>query len=116
MVQLRAADALLVSLGAKPELASFVPSKLFDCCALGRPVILAATGEAPRLASAADAALAVPPGDAAALADAVRRLRDETSLRAGFESSGPRFAAGYLRERQIERLEGVLAEAAAGGR
>src|SRR5204862_4011710 len=44
-VQMRAADALLVPLAAKPELAKFVPSKLFDCCAIGRPVIVAAAGE-----------------------------------------------------------------------
>ena len=35
---LRAADALLVPLDAQPALRKFVPSKLFDCCAVGRPV------------------------------------------------------------------------------
>ena len=39
---LRCADALLVPLAARPELSKFVPSKLFDCCALGRPVLVAA--------------------------------------------------------------------------
>ena len=62
--QMRAADALLVSLAAQPELAKFVPSKLFDCCAVGRPVVLAAVGEAPRLPREAGAALIVAPGDA----------------------------------------------------
>ena len=45
--QLRAADALLVSLDPAPEMAKFIPSKLFDYCALRRPVILAARGESP---------------------------------------------------------------------
>ena len=35
---LRAADALLVPLDAQPALRKYVPSKLFDCCAVGRPV------------------------------------------------------------------------------
>ena len=74
---MRAADALLVPLGDEPALAQFVPSKLFDCAAIGRPVIVAARGEAPRIAEDAGAALIVAPGDAGRLAGAVKRLRDE---------------------------------------
>ncbi len=110
--QMRAADALLVSLGTEPALAKFVPSKLFDCCALGRPVILAAAGEAPRLAAASEAVLPVPVGDPPALADAVRRLRDDPTVAEGLAERGPLFASGYLRERQVERLERLLAEVA----
>jgi glycosyltransferase involved in cell wall biosynthesis len=106
---MRAADALLVPLDARPELEQFVPSKLFDCCAVGRPVILAARGEAPRLAADADAALVVPPGDPVALADAVRRLLDEPRLAGRLSEAGRSFAAGYLREDQIQKLEGILA-------
>lgn len=113
--QMRAADALLVSLGAQPELAKFVPSKLFDCCALGLPVIVAAAGEAPRLAAAADAALVVAPGDAQALAAVVRRLRDDRALVERLSEAAPRFAAGYLREHQVRELERVLARATAPG-
>src|SRR4029079_13581737 len=49
-VQMRDADALLVSLAPTPELAKFVPSKLFDSWALGRPVILATAGESAPIA------------------------------------------------------------------
>ncbi len=109
---LRASDALLVPLGSQPALAKFVPSKLFDYCAVGRPVIVAALGEAPRLAGEAGAALTVPPGDPQALADAVRRLRDEPQLAQQLASSGREFAGGYLRERQVERLEELLSSLA----
>ncbi len=105
---MRAADALLVSLDAQPALEKFVPSKLFDCCAVGRPVVLAARGEAPRLAGAADAALVVPPGDAEALAGAIRRLRDEPETGAQLARAGRAFAAEHLREDQIAVLERVL--------
>lgn len=110
--QLRAADALLVSLDAQPELAKFVPSKLFDYCALGRPVIVAASGEAPRLASEAEAAITVAPGDSRALADAVRGLRDEPAVGERLGRAGRTFAAGHLRENQIAQLEDLLARAA----
>ena len=113
---MRAADALLVSLDAQPALEKFVPSKLFDSCAIGRPVVLAAAGEAPRLAGDAEAALVVAPGDAVSLAAAVRRLRDEPQLGAGLQRAGRSFAARYLREDQIARLESVLDRAVAAGR
>jgi glycosyltransferase involved in cell wall biosynthesis len=89
-----------------------VPSKLFDSCAVGRPVVLAAAGEAPRLASAADAALVVAPGDSEKLAGAIRRLRREPELAEELERAGRAFAAEYLRENQIAKLEAILERAA----
>jgi glycosyltransferase involved in cell wall biosynthesis len=109
---LRASDATLVPLAARPELSMFVPSKLFDCCAVGRPVILAAEGESRHLAADAGAVLPVPPGDPEALAGAVRSLRDDAGLRERLSAAGRGFAAEFLRERQIDALERVLVEAA----
>jgi glycosyltransferase involved in cell wall biosynthesis len=108
---LRASDAVLVPLGAHPTLAKFVPSKLFDACAVGRPVVLAAVGEARRLTETAGAVLAVPPEEPAALASALRRLREDPDLCESLGERGRKFAAGYLRERQVERLEQVLRSA-----
>ena len=105
---LRASDANLVSLGAQPELAKFVPSKLFDCCAVGRPVVLSAAGEPQRLAAAAEAALPIPPEDAGALLEALRRLEGDPALRERLSASGRSFAAEYLREVQVAKLEGLL--------
>ena len=113
---LRASDALLVSLAAEPALASFVPSKLFDCCAVGRPVIAAAAGESSRLVQEHEAGLTVPPGDAEALATAVRRLRDDPTLCERLGAAGRRFGAANLREDQIGRLEEVLLAAVSRGR
>ncbi len=112
--RLRASDAILVSLGDEPELRMFVPSKMFDGCAVGRPVILAAEGESRRLGEAAQAVLPVGPGDPEALAGAVRRLREDAGLRERLVERGRPFAAEHLRERQVERLEQVLVEAARG--
>ena len=106
--QMKTADALLVSLAANPELAKFVPSKLFDYCAVGRPVIVAAAGEAQRLVAEGGAGMAVPPADAEALAAAVRRLRDDPALGASLAEAGRAFASQHLRERQVAQLEGIL--------
>jgi glycosyltransferase involved in cell wall biosynthesis len=109
---LRASDAILVMLAARPELAKFVPSKLFDCCAVGRPVILAAEGEPRQLADAAQAAYPVAPGDPAALAEAVRALQGDAGLRERLGAGGTAFASEHLRERQIGELERILRSAA----
>jgi phosphatidyl-myo-inositol alpha-mannosyltransferase len=75
-------------------------------------VILAAEGESRRLAEASGAVLPVPPGDAAALAAAITRLRDDPALGQRLSAAGREFARGYLRSAQIDRLERILERAA----
>jgi glycosyltransferase involved in cell wall biosynthesis len=108
---LRASDASVVSLGRVAERHRSVPIKLFDFCAVGRPVIVAAAGETARLANEFNAALCVPPEDPAALADAVRRLRDDGELRTRLAEHARAFAERNRREDGIERLELVLRDA-----
>jgi glycosyltransferase involved in cell wall biosynthesis len=102
--RLLAADALLVALRA--SLDDVVSSKLFDYCALGRPVIVAATGETRRLAEGA--ALLAAPEDPAAMADAVRTLRDDPDLGRRLGERARELAHDYLREAQAERLVSEL--------
>jgi glycosyltransferase involved in cell wall biosynthesis len=103
---LRASDALLVSLA--PGFDGFVPSKLFDCCAVARPVILAAEGEAAELAGQAEAAVCVRPGDPVELADAVRRVAGDAGLRDTLVQRGRAFAEANSRAAGVVQLEGVL--------
>lgn len=105
---MRASDALLVSLLRSPGLEYAVPSKLYDCCAVARPVIVAAAGEARRLASEHSIGLSVDPDEPEDLARAVRRLCDEPGLRDRLADAGARFAAKNLRESQVDRLEAML--------
>jgi glycosyltransferase involved in cell wall biosynthesis len=97
---LRAADAVLVS----ERQQMVVSSKLYDACAVGRPVIAACQGELRRIVELEEIALAVPHGDAEALAGAVRRLRSEPELRQRLSDRAREFARRHLRERQAQRL------------
>lgn len=105
---LRASDALLVPLAADPILRKFVPSKLYDFCAVGRPVIVVSGGEAGTLATRAGAALIRLPGDAIALADAVQCVHDDSDLRNRLATAGARFARLHLRENAVRNLVDFL--------
>jgi glycosyltransferase involved in cell wall biosynthesis len=102
--RLLAADALLVALRA--SLDDVISSKLFDYCALGRPVIVAATGETRRLAEGA--ALLAAPEDPAAMAAAVRTLRDDPELGRRLGERARELAHEFLREAQAQRLVSEL--------
>jgi colanic acid biosynthesis glycosyl transferase WcaI len=97
---LRAADAVLVS--ERQELV--VSAKLYDACAIGRPIVAACTGELRRLIETDDLGLAVPHGDPGALAAAIRELRADPGLGERLVTSARAFAGRHLRERQAERF------------
>jgi glycosyltransferase involved in cell wall biosynthesis len=105
---LRASDALLVPLKADRILEAFVPSKLFDFCAVGRPVVVAAAGEPARLVAQQQAALTVPPDDAVELASKVRSLASNPALGSRIASNGRELAAQHLREAHVERLAALV--------
>ena len=105
---MRASDALLVSLADAPALDRCVPGKLYHCCAVGRPVVVAAAGETRRQAAEAGAAITVAPGDVEGLTAAVRSLRDEPGIAQRLIEGGERLAAANLREDGIVALADLL--------
>jgi glycosyltransferase involved in cell wall biosynthesis len=69
------ASALLVSLVRSPTMSQTVPTKIQSYLAAGRPIIASLDGEGARMVVEADAGLACPAEDAAALAQAVLTLK-----------------------------------------
>lgn len=109
---LRSCDALLVPLRDHPLLDDFIPSKLYDAMAVGRPVLVAARGEAAALTTRCDAGIVIGPEDGAGLAAAVQRLVDDPALARRLGQAGRRAAAGLTRSKQVDVLELVLRDAA----
>ena len=72
---LAASDACLATLKDIPMFRTTYPNKVFDYMAAGRPTILAIDGVIRDVVESAGGGVYVPPGDAAALAEAVRTLR-----------------------------------------
>jgi alpha-1,3-rhamnosyl/mannosyltransferase len=79
-----------------------------EAMALGVPVVAASAGSVPEVVG--EAALLVPPGDAPALAAALRRASEDGALRARLAKEGPARAAGFTWERAAEDVEGIWRE------
>jgi glycosyltransferase involved in cell wall biosynthesis len=71
---LAAADACIAILKPIEMYKTVYPNKVFDYMAAGRPVVLAIDGVIREVVEAARAGIPVPPGDAQALANAIRNL------------------------------------------
>ncbi len=105
---LASSDALLVPLSAHPTFEQFVPSKMIDYMAVGRPILLSAAGEAVALLEQAGAGIAVAPENPQALAEAIRWIASHPAEAVEMGERGRAFAATRLRSVQAERLEAVL--------
>ena len=105
---LAASDALLVPLSAHPTFETFVPSKMIDYLATGRPVVLSAAGEAARILEHSGGGIVVPPEDPEALVAAVSWLSEHPDEAATMGEKGRAFARTRLRVTQAARLEELL--------
>jgi len=97
---LAAADICLVPLRAVPLFDTFIPSKMFEMLAAGRPVIGAVRGEAARILTAAGAVV-VPPQDPQALAEAIRALAADPARRAAMTRAGRAYVAEHFDRTQL---------------
>lgn len=88
-----------------------VPNKLYECLAVGRPVVTADTAAVRSAFAAGEEVVTVPPGDAESLAVAVRSLCLRTELRERIATAGHRrFQRDYSQEALATLLHGHLEE------
>ncbi len=113
---LNASDALLVQLRKDPVFDTFIPSKLYDCMACGKPVLLGVNGEAATVLDEAGAGIRFEPEDPVALLQAVRALRDDDGLCRKMGRSGREYVEKNCdRRRQAVQLEELLSSLAGEG-
>lgn len=93
---LAGAGAALIPLRA--GIRDSIPTKIFDALCVGCPIIVAADGEAAATALASGAGIAVAPGDAAALANAIREVAAlDPDTRRLWSERGRRFVQTHYR-------------------
>jgi glycosyltransferase involved in cell wall biosynthesis len=105
---LASADVAVIPL--KTPLPGAVPSKIYEAMGAGVPIVLIAGGEAASIVSDSGAGVALPPGDTAALAEALGALaadpaRREALGRSGREAALARFDRREIADRFIAHLE-----------
>jgi glycosyltransferase involved in cell wall biosynthesis len=91
-----------------------VPSKLYSILAAGRPVlaIAAAESDAARIVRESGCGISADPDDPAAIAAAIRRLRDDQNRLTQMGTRAKETAAKYARVDELERFVQVVEEAA----
>jgi glycosyltransferase involved in cell wall biosynthesis len=99
---LAAADICLVPLRDLPLFSSFIPSKMFEYLAAGKPVVGALAGEAAQILREAGACV-VPPGDSAALAEVIRTLAADPARRAEMGRQGRCYVEEYFDRGSLAR-------------
>ncbi|MGH2947774.1 MAG: glycosyltransferase, partial [Solirubrobacteraceae bacterium] len=108
-----AAHAGVVLLRDRPVFDGAVPTKLLECMAAGRAVVLSAGGEAAELVRRTGVGVVVPPEDAAALAAAFRSLAADPAGTAEIGARGRRAAAEeFDRAGSADRWTALLARVA----
>jgi glycosyltransferase involved in cell wall biosynthesis len=110
--ELEHAGCALGIFGTSGKARRVIPNKAFQALATGTPLITADTPAARELLVDGESALLVAPGDSGALAEAIRRLADDTELaerigaagRATYERSASETVLGQRWREIIERL------------
>ncbi len=97
----RSADVCLVPLRAVPLFRSFIPSKMFEILACGRPVLASLEGEAAEILRDSGAAIVVPPEDVDALVAALLQLAADSALRGQLATRGRPYVAEHFDRRQL---------------
>ena len=85
---LASSDVCLALLRDDPLFRTVVPTKLYEYMAAGRATICTVPGEAGALLETAGAGVTVPPGNPAALVDAVLSLKSDAARRRGMGARG----------------------------
>ncbi|MBA2476000.1 MAG: glycosyltransferase family 4 protein, partial [Actinobacteria bacterium] len=111
--ELRRSACALGIFGTTEKAARVIPNKAFQALACGTPLVTADTPAARELLVDGESALLVPPGDAEALAAAIRRLTSESELarrlgEGGHEAYLERASEQVLGRRWRSLLEALL--------
>lgn len=110
---LNLAYAAIVTLKPLDLFKSALPSKMYESMAVGQPIVASMWGEAADLVETAGCGLVAPPGDPAALREAVEALASDPEKAREMGARGRKYAIEHFNRRTIAiRLRELLEEIA----
>jgi len=101
-------DCSIIHLRRTELFTSVIPSKLFECMAMGLPVLHGVQGESAEIVEHEKVGIVFPSEDAVALADNVLRLAANPELRAELSRNGLAAAPHYDRRRLARSMLAIL--------
>ncbi len=109
-------DIAIIHLKKTPLFETVIPSKLFECMAMGLPVLHGVAGESAAIVEREGCGLTFPPEDAMALASDIQRLAFAPTERTAMAARARRASARYDRSAQAASMLTVLETVARGAR
>jgi len=108
---LAASNACVATLRNIPMFRTVYPNKIFDYMAAGRPTLLAIDGVIREVIESAEGGVFIPPGDDAALADAVRSLQQNPEKTKAMGQAARKYVAEHFdRKTHADRCAELLSE------
>jgi len=107
-------DTAIIHLKNTPLFSTVIPSKLFECMAMGIPVLHGVAGESAEIVSREGVGLVFEPENVSQLCSELQRLRGSDSLRHEFHARGVLAARNYDRQKLAADMLHSLERAAAG--
>lgn len=111
LTAMQAASTIMLGVfGAAAKTEYVVPNKLYEALALGRPVITAESAAVREFMTPGEHLITVPPGDASALAEAIRALLADPARQAALRDAGrrlieERYLPGHIGPQLLNLLE-----------
>jgi glycosyltransferase involved in cell wall biosynthesis len=103
------ADICLVPLRDVPLFDTFIPSKMFEIMAVGKPILGSLKGEAARILESSGGALVTPPEDLQGIVTAIRNLYRDPRRRAELGQNGRKFVEShYSRKSQAAKYISLI--------
>lgn len=98
-------DLALIPLRNTPVFETVIPSKMFECMAMGIPVLMSLPeGEATEILRESCAGSCVPPENPRAMAQAIVELKDDAARRKAMSMHGLNAAKTYSRDQQADKM------------
>lgn len=97
-------DVSIIHLRRTDLFKTVIPSKLFECMAMGIPVLHGVEGESAEIVEKEEVGLLFEPENPSSLCDGIRRLLGEPELLAGLRRNGPNAAMRYDRRMLAEDM------------